>query len=305
MLHIVYRSYGGENAKGRPAFYSKALAMASVLRAAEELAGAAEIVFLNDGPIPDDLLRIMERSGEVDARAQMGMKGSLRAALKLPAERGWSKDDLVWFSEDDYLYQPHAFTGLRAAASAFPDAAYFALYALIGTRLPNGASSDDKHVPVGCPKVPVGWHDTEPTPVLGHPWRRALSTTSTFGARVGALDEERLLMYATMWSGAPWDYTMCLLYQGFQPYSLAETPRWLREQTRAKGVARTAAMGAVRLALSAYQAARGVTGHSGRLFVSPDPALATHLESKYMALGTDWDAVAEDTARWGRERGLL
>lgn len=305
MLHIIYRSYGGENAKGRPAYYSKALAIASMLRAAEELGSAAQIVFLNDGPIPAELSKIMERSGEIDQRSQLGMKGSLRAALALPHERGWSDDDLVWLAEDDYLYQPYAFTHLRAAAAAFPDAGYFALYAVIGDRLPNGQPSDDKHVPVGCAKIPAGWHDTDPVSVLGHPWRRALSTTSTFGARVAALEQERLLMYATMWSGAPWDYTMCLLYQGFQPYALSQTPRWLRESARSKGVAQTVAVGAVRVALSAYQAARGIVGQSGRLFVAPDPALATHLETKYMALGTDWDAVAQDTLHWGRERGVL
>ena len=35
-LRIVYRSHGGENMKSRPAYYSKLLALASVVRAAEE-----------------------------------------------------------------------------------------------------------------------------------------------------------------------------------------------------------------------------------------------------------------------------
>ena len=305
MLHVVYRSYGGENAKGRPAYYSKALSLASLLRAVEPLGTDAEIVFLNDGPIPDDLVHIMERHGQIDARAQMGMKGSLRAALALPKERGWPDEDLVWFCEDDYLYQPHALTGLRAAAMAFPDAGYFALYALIGSRLPNGAASDDKHIPPGCTKLPSGWHDTEPTPVLGHPWRRALSTTSTFGARIGVLEQDRLLMYATMWSGGAWDYTTCLLYQGFQPYSLSESLHWLQTNPREKGLVQTATVAAVRIALSGYQAARRMAGQRGHLFVAPDPALVTHLEAAYLAQGTDWEAVAADTKRWATEHGVL
>jgi len=305
MLHIIYRSYGGENAKGRPAFYSKSLALLSLLRAAAELEGAVEILFLNDGPIPSERLRLMERSGEVLARSQMGMRGSLRTALALPTERGWAENDVAWLAEDDYLYQATAFTGLSAAAAAFPDAAYFALYALIGSRLPNGAPADAKHVPAGCTYMPTGWHDSEPRLVGGHPWRRALATTSTFGARVGPLEEDRLMMYATMYSGSPWDYTTCLLYQGFQPYTLGSAISVAREAGGLKAWARSAAIAAVRVGLHGYQTVRTRSGHPGRLFIAPDPALATHLESAYMALGTDWNAVAEEAQRWGVERQLI
>jgi hypothetical protein len=304
MLHIVYRSYGGENAKGRPIYYSKSLALASVIRAAEQLGPAAQITFLNDGPIPAPLLRIMESHGEVEARAKLGVRGSLRAALALPVERGWAKQDLVWFSEDDYLYQPHAFTGLVGAASAFPEAAYFGLYASIGTRLPNGSRSDAKHVPPGCTPLPRTWQDSEPRSVLGHPWRRALSTTSTFGARVGPLEQERRMMYAAMWSGGAWDYTTCLLYQGHQPFMLAATAQWLLDKHSTQDWTRKLAVCAVRVGLSGYQAARSLGGHTGQLFFAPDPALATHLESAHLALGTDWSAVAQDTQRWASERGF-
>jgi hypothetical protein len=305
MLHVIYRSYGGENAKGRPAFYDKTIALVSLLRAVSELEGAGEIVFVNDGPIPDERLRLMERSGEVVARSQLGMRGSLRAALALPAERGWAEDDLVWIAEDDYLYRPNAFTGLSAAATAFPDAAYFALYAVIGNRLPNGAAPDDKHVPDGCTSIPAGWQGSEPLLVDGHPWRRALSTTSTFGARVGPLEEDRLMMFAAMWSGGAWDYTTCLLYQGLRPYTLASVMQFQREMNGLKDGARRAAISAIRIGLHGYQAARALAGRSGRLFVAPDPALATHLESAYLAVGTDWSALAEHTARWGTERSLI
>jgi hypothetical protein len=65
MLHVVYRSYGGENAKSRPPFYSKLLALASLLCALEEADGAIEVLFINDGPVPIDRLELMRSKGEV------------------------------------------------------------------------------------------------------------------------------------------------------------------------------------------------------------------------------------------------
>src|SRR5688500_11105973 len=125
MLHVIYRSYGGENRKGRPDFYSKHLTLASLVRAFRELRpGGADLTFLNDGPIPAHLLPLMEHAGEVVNRPHMGLRASVRAALTLPADRSWAPDDLVWFAEDDYLYLPQALTDLVAAAALFPNAEY-------------------------------------------------------------------------------------------------------------------------------------------------------------------------------------
>jgi hypothetical protein len=299
LLHVIYRSYGGENAKGRPTFYSKIVALVSLVRAVAELDVAGDIVFLNDGPIPAERLAVMKRSGEVLARSQMGMKGSMRAALALPAERGWADDDLVWLAEDDYLYVPSAIAGLAEAAVVFPDASYFGLYASIGHRPPEGGTQPD-YAP-----VPSAWRDGEPVLVRGHPWRRALSTTSTFGARVGPLEEDRRMMRAAMWVGGAWDHTTCLIYQGFQPYPLASVARFGRETTGLKDWARHAAISVARVGLNGYQVARARVGASDRLLIASDPALATHMESGRLSLGTDWSAVAEETARWGTEGGLI
>lgn len=299
MLHVVYRSYGGENAKPRPIFYSKVLALVSLVRAVAEVGKEAEVIFLNNGPIGPEPLRVMERSGEVVVLSGLTLKGSMRTALGLPTKRGWSKDDLVWFAEDDYLYLPSAIAGLAEAATTFPEASYFGLYASIGHRPPEGG------LPPDYAPVPRAWRDSEPVLVRGHPWRRALSTTSTFGARVGPLEEDRQMMHAAMWSGGGWDYATCLMYQGFQPYPLASMAQFLRETVGLKDSARRAAICVARIGLNGYQAVRARAGPSRRLLVAPDPPLATHLESGHISLGTDWSAVAEDTARWGTERGLI
>lgn len=298
MLHIVYRSYGGENQKGRPSYYSKLLALESTIRAFEELPkGAAELIFLNDGPIPGDRLRVMEASGEIIARANLGMRGSIRAGMALPAQRRWKPGDLVWFAEDDYLYLPQAFGDLLKAAELFPQAAYFGLYAQIGDRLPNGNPTDET-------RVPASWRESEVTLVNGHPWRRGLSTTSTFGARVKPLLEDRRMMDMAMESGGAFDHTTCLMYQGHMPYPMFALTEPLRSTKDAKDWLRRAAISTVRAGLNGYQAMRKVTGSSIRLLVAPEPALSTHLETAYLASGNDWEAVARSTKEWAQARNL-
>jgi len=42
----------------------------------------------------------------------------------------------------------------------------------------------------------------------------------------------------------------------------------------------------------------------GRLLLAPDPPLATHLESRFLAVGRDWADVARDTVTWAATRGI-
>lgn len=293
MLHIIVRSYAGENKKERPHYYSKSLALASLVRSAQELPhGSAEIVFCNDGPMPAERTRFMERFGEVVARTDRGLKCSLLTALDLPRERGWAPGDMVWFAEDDYLYHPSAFRALVAAGEAFPSASYFGLYALIGSRLPNGAEYPETH------RIPARWQSSEPVLVDGHPWRKGLSTTSTFGARVKAIADDRRMTRLAMRSGSDWDHTTCLMYQGHQPYSLTSLVGALVERERYGGRLRRAGIFAGRIALGVYQALRSRRAGASRVLMAADPPLITHLETEHMAAGKDWTAVALETQAW-------
>jgi hypothetical protein len=291
MLHIIYRSYGGENTKGRPDYYSKLLSLMSFIRSFQQLkSGVAEIIFLNDGPIPQDRLRIMEKSGEILARSNLGLRGSMQSALAIPTLRAWPHDHLVWFSEDDYLYLPHALNDLVAAAQAYPEAAYFGLYAMIGSRQPNGSPSGDR--------VPRRWPEPETRFVHGHPWRSALSTTSTFGARVKPLVEDRLMMQLAIGSGGAWDHTTCLMYQGLTPYPVSSLVNSLLERKARKNWLHRVGIFGARIGLNFYQAARSGGRSNRRLLVGADPALITHLETAYLAQGTDWRSVAISTQHW-------
>jgi hypothetical protein len=297
MLHIIYRSYGGENKKRRPDYYSKLLALTSLIRAVERLEKKhVEIIYLNDGPIASDCLRVMERTGEILARSGMRLRGSMQAALALPVERSWSPDDLVWLAEDDYLYVPTALSAMVEAAEICPNASYFGLYAQIGAKLPSGNSLEEN-------RVPKEWTDSEPILVQGHPWYRALSTTSTFGVRVKALVEDQRMMHIAMMSGGAWDHSICLMYQGYNPYSTSVLNEWLFAASGKKDFLYRAAVAAARVGLNGYHAARSIAGRANkRVLISPDPALITHLETVHLATGTDWHLVATETRQWMDER---
>ena len=296
MIHIIYRSYGGENMKRRPPYYSKYLSLLSLVRAYQEIVDDdAELIYLNDGPIPPDRLRIMKNTGEVISKADLGNAGSIRLALKLPFQREWPADDLVWFAEDDYLYLPRSLNNLVVAGTKFPNADYFGLYALIGNRQPNGLPHID------C-RVPPTWHSTGETDVSGHSWRSALSTTSTFGARVRALRSDHRMMAVAMQTGGAWDHTTCLAYQGFQPFPLRFLVESVQQATGLTGLTRAGLLAGLRWVYSFYFRAWQWRSRS-RMLVAADPALISHLESGNLALGTDWGIVAQDINHWASQSG--
>lgn len=296
-LRVIYRSYGGENTKGRPEYYSKLLALTSFLRAIEGV--EADVVFLNDGPIPADRLRLMQQSGRIVELANVGMRGSYRAALEYPMTASWDPEDVVWFSEDDYLYAPQAFHHLQRAAEALSEVDYFALYASTPA---HPAKRDDEP----WAHRPSGWRDLPPWDVGGHQWVRIYSTTSTFGARVGALRQDLGLFRFCMVPHRNMlrDHDTGLLLQGFEPYSYRELLRGTfgrpgdRLGTRLRGAA-----------LMPFHLATNLRSHRRvdrrRVMVAADPNLATHMETGLMAVGQDWPAVARDTARWGRDNDLV
>ena len=50
--------------------------------------------------------------------------------------------------------------------------------------------------------------------------------------------------------------------------------------------------------LNFYQVARALKRSNRRHLVAADPALITHLETSYLARGTDWRSVAARTKQW-------
>jgi hypothetical protein len=237
----------------------------------------------------------MRKTGEVLARSNMGNIGSIRAALKLPSERVWNRDDLVWFAKGDYLYRSNALESLDRASAVCGGADCFGLYALIGNRMPNGEPRQDK-------RIPKQWKRGEAQLVNGEIWRKALSTTSTFGARARTIEADRKMMFAAMRCGGAFDHSKCVTYREFTPYPLSFLGQAVSAAEGPIGVARELLIAVVRASFNGYAAARCAT--SRRSLIASDPSLATHFEAAFLAIGSDWRAIAADTGVWMQANGL-
>ena len=121
-LCVVLRSYGGDNDKNRPDFYSKDLALASFLRAAQAATDHGvnvRVVFANDGPIPAPRLATMRAAGEVRETTDgpVGLLDSYRFALDLPDALGLADDDAIACTK------PPLKLTMRARPAGVPEAA--------------------------------------------------------------------------------------------------------------------------------------------------------------------------------------
>lgn len=299
-LRIVYRSHGGENMKSRPAYYSKLLALVSVVRAARESGVDPHLIFWNDGPIPADRLDLMRSAGEVVRIDGGSNRASYRAAIEMAARSPWSAADLVWFAEDDYLYRPQAFRMLREAVAAIPRAEYLSM---VGGRALDVTSP--RTATRGHPRRGAVDAD-DPVVVNGVSWFRGVSTTSTFGVRAGVLAQDATLLRQLPYSGGAWDHTTCLTVQGRQPFSWQElrdglVPSGVGGRELPFALARGAALGVVRGAVNLRSRRRDDNCRS--LYLC-DPVGARHLEEPGAADGLDWETLVDETRAWARGRGI-
>jgi glycosyltransferase involved in cell wall biosynthesis len=296
-LRLVYRSYGGENLKLRPFYYSKMLTLVAFIRAAEYVPDA-DLLFFNDGPIPADKLAIMEARGktvQIGEQAQ-GMRTSYRSALELVTSEPWADDDVVCYVEDDYLFTDDALVALDEAADGILDASYFSLY---GTR----ANYDDPAARIEH-AVPRDWKPRPDRCVGDRTWFNRTSITSTFAARVGALREDLPIFIQCMrpFRRRYLDHETCLIYQGFVPYHGREYFFGLPGdfERGIRGVTRAAVLVPFRIAMN-LRARRQRTPH---LLYTVTPNLATHLEELWISPDQNWVEVAEEVARWAEANQL-
>lgn len=293
-LRIVYRSHGGENAKSRPSYYSKRLSLLSLIRAAEAAEGA-EIHFLNDGEIPAPRLEIMERTGAVVPVDGGSNRRSYRAALAYSAQRWATRQDVVWFAEDDYLYTEHAFTTLLDGVRALSDGDYFGLY---GT---NALETGSPRRRPRSRELPGAADDPDAVRIAGTRWFRMMSTTSTYGVRGDALGADIRLLRFTPYTGGAFDHASCLTVQGMQPYTWGEVATDLLPVRQSPGTWPRAVFRGSTRAIANVLSHRGEDRH--RVMYAADPEVACHMETPFMASGTDWLEVARKTAAWSLNAG--
>jgi hypothetical protein len=295
-LRVIYRSTGRENKKMRPAFYSKLLSLASFLRSVDECEAEVDILFLNDGPIPEDRLALMEAAGEVgylrstdlsrrllfrDQVPGIGTARSYLATLAAVNSKGWPGSDLVYFVEDDFMHLPVALSALVAAGEGIPEAAYFGLYANIDW-------ARSRTMPFTC---------------YGYRWHQASSTTSTFAGRIGALRADRWIHRLAFFAGQDPDMDASHAVRGVRPYPWSHVTGDLLGYAPGPSGSVLGRMKRAGVQSAMNVLAVGSSFHRHQL-VAPVPPLATHVEEPYLALAVDWEQVARDTRAWAESRGI-
>lgn len=277
------RSHGAENRKDRPDFYNKTACLASLIRAAESVVSGAELVFVNDGPVPADRERLMASAGVVLQGEYGSNRKSYRATLAIAAHRDYDDSDLMWFAEDDYLYHPNAFNDMLEAAARLPQADYFALFAgdlrdIEAAERPQQSSVDQS----------LDWIPT-------------LSTTSSFAVGRRQLKEDVSLLRLMPFTGGAFDHTTSLTLQNRFPFTREElvadllpfaahpTADWPRAVTR----------GTVRLVLGTRSMRRR---SRQRTLYGPTRDLVAHMEVGAFADQDVWEAIARESSEWAASR---
>ena len=296
-LRVILRSHGGENLKSRPGYYSKLLCLVSVIRAAQESGTSPQMIFWNDGPVPGERLELMRTAGEVVQVDVGSNRGSYRAAVAAAARGDGAPDDLVWFAEDDYLYRPDSFRLLAAAWNHLTDADYLSMYGDLALD-PAGSRAHPRALPApGAAQAPGS------VTIEGVRWFRGLSTTSTFGVRLGVLRADRRLLRAVPFSGGAWDHTTCLTVQGLRPFSWPEVAAELLPFSSLPPGNWPASIARGVLRAGVNLRAMRAPARRRRLYLS-DPVLAAHLEVPLSGGEGRWKAVAAGTVDWARRHGV-
>jgi len=268
-IHVIYRSArsAGQN---RPAHFDHQVALLSFLRSIEPCGDAVRVHFLNDGEIQAERLELMAGRGEVIDAGGVGNCGSHRVALSLAERLETAETDLIYFSEDDYIYLPDGFSELLVAAAEIRHADYFCLQ-----YPPTIPQPEDRTAGVGRQR-----------------WVGVSSATMTFGVRAARLARDSWIHWLATRHAYPHDQAIWPAALGGRRYRLAH--------------AFTAVPIVSHDTLVLRHALKGIVAGRRRReqIMAPWPTLATHGEVMDTAAGIDWPDVAQDMRRWARERGL-
>ncbi|MBW0088706.1 hypothetical protein I4I73_06480 [Pseudonocardia sp. KRD-184] len=298
-LIIVYRSTDAENDKPRPSYYSKDLALASILRSAEALPCSPRFHFLNDGDLPIERLAVMQRYGRVHRLSGGSNRATFRSAVACHAAVRAGDRDIVWFAEDDYLYRPDALSTLMAGAVRFPEADYFSLYGSDALDTTAHGSDAVRRTQPGAEGNPAARNTGDAI------WFPAHSTTSTFGVRGRALREDAALLRAMPWTGGAWDTATCLALQGYRPFPVRD--QW-PGRTDLSG--RLLLRALVRMGANVWSSRRS---QRRRVLLGTDPELIWHMEvhdhttrlpPSARTRATPWALTAAETCVWAKSRSL-
>lgn len=170
---LIYRLYPVEQHKRRPPYHSKIRSLRSAAQSLVLAGGERLHLLVDSDALPEEYAAVIPARLDVtiELLGGLGNVGSYRRQMELA--RSFPPDDLVYLSEDDYLYRPEAFSALVAAAAELPHVDYFSLY-----DHPDRYTRDDDARLRGGKQLWVAGSQH---------WRWVESACMTYGARVHTL----------------------------------------------------------------------------------------------------------------------
>lgn len=284
-LQVRYRVSRHVNNKPRPPWFSRRVALASLLAALEPVRAThpVQISYIANRGVPDEVEDLVSGSGDVQSIEARSAPQAYRRMLDVvPGDLG--VDDLVWLAEDDYLYRPDALSALVEAAQALPHVDYFGLYTPDNSAWHAARRSQpDRRGPAR--RFVVG----------GRTWVTAGASNATFGVRAGALREDARALQLCSLAGSGWDHACLCVVQGVAPYPARHLAADLPSPSSTQGAVRYLAQPLLRGAVDV--AAR--TRRHRRTWIATTEDLATHMESGYVSSDYDWSAYAAALAARG------
>jgi len=198
-LHVVYRAAPVGNKRARPPGFSKWNCLLSFLRAADACP-SVNLQFVCDGPVPEEVGRVMAAFGSVERLGGVGNSSSYRHVVARMAKLDGDADDVGYLCEDDYLHLPNALQALEAARADLTFGTYLSLY-----DHPDRYRRVDDLQPAG--RAVELWGQRH--------WRAVESTAMTFGASLATIRADRFLLdLAARFTHYPHDRAMWRVLQG-------------------------------------------------------------------------------------------
>ncbi|UEG53538.1 hypothetical protein LLH06_00920 [Mucilaginibacter daejeonensis] len=241
-IHFMYRISDAGNPKAKLSVASKMYCLDNFLRHFEH-----NICVYADNCTPETLAAIRERGIE-PVELSLGNSNSWRYIVKA-AIRHFDPNSFVYLIEDDYLHLPGS---LNALIEALKIADYVTLY-------DHPDKYSDEQGQSANPHVTHGGEISRVLRTKSTHWKTTNSTTMTFAARVGTLEQDQ-----EVW----WRYTRDRLPDDFNAFQTLLDPNFNRVNGKPK---------------------KGeVMAPQLRTLISPIPALSTHAELAHLAPLTQW-----------------
>ena len=133
MIRVIYLHYpvsgSGSKSKKRPSWFDFERCFLNLLSTISESSVSCEInVFVDGSPKDNWILKYQDRINLIEFASCGGGAPLIKRIYDFIREQKWSKSDIIYILENDYLHVPHWPEHILAAVQTFGSDNYYSLY---------------------------------------------------------------------------------------------------------------------------------------------------------------------------------